>query len=380
MRIVINAFSARQGGGQTYLLNLLKFLPLDSTAEVFVLAPHSLKLPDHRRNVKRLHVNWPVENPFLRAIWEKLQLPKLLRERRADILFCPGGVVGARVPQGCKTVTMFRNMIPFDLVQRRKYPLGYQRLRNWILQRVMLQSMAQADLVIFISEYARKVIETMADKPLKKLVVIPHGVNPHFRIARDAKLARPEWLPEEYLLYVSTIDVYKAQVEVVQAYAKLQQHRQTKEKLILAGPENAEYGLKVRDEIERLGLVGDVLVVGSIPYEQLPAVYHHAKINIFASESENCPNILLEALAAGRPIVSSNRSPMPEFAGDAVIYFNPSSPDELAEKLASIIDNPKWMGMLSNNASERSLLYDWNTSARLTWDAFENLCPEKAKG
>ena len=116
---MINAFSARQGGGQTYLINLLKFLPVESNAEVFVLAPQSLKLPELRSNVKRLHINWPVENPFVRAIWERFQLSKLLREIRADILFCPGGVVGARAPKGCKTVTMFRNM--FRMVRWKMY-------------------------------------------------------------------------------------------------------------------------------------------------------------------------------------------------------------------------------------------------------------------
>ncbi len=379
MRVLINAFSARQGGGQTYLLNLLQFLPADSDAEVFVLAPESLKLPDDRRNIVRLHVDWPVENPFLRAIWEGIQLPKLLRDLGVDTLFCPGGVVGTRAPEGCKTVTMFRNMIPFDLAQRRKYPLGYMRSRNWILHKVMLRSIVQANLVIFISEYARSVIEAIVGEPLRGAVVIPHGINPRFRITPGEKLVRPEWLPSEgYLLYVSTLDVYKAQIEVVQGFAILKQQRQTKEKLILAGPENPRYGQQVRAEIQRLGLSGDVVVVGPIPYEELPAVYHHAAINIFASESENCPNILLEALAAGRPIVASNRPPMPEFGGDAAIYFDPTSPPDLAEKLAAIIDNPECMEELSEKAGGRALLYDWSTAARLTWGAIANLHSRKS--
>lgn len=379
MRVLINAFSARQGGGQTYLLNLLQFLPADSDAEVFVLAPESLELPEDRRGIVRLRVDWPVENPFLRAAWERIRLPKLLRELSADVLFCPGGVVGTFPPKGCKTVTMFRNMIPFDLAQRRKYPLGYMRLRNWILHKVMLRSMVQADLVIFISEYARSVIEAAAGGALRGAVVIPHGINPRFRIAPGEKPARPEWLPREgYLLYVSTLDVYKAQIQVVQGFAILKQQRQTKEKLVLAGPENPEYGQRVRAEIQRLGLSGDVIVVGPIPYEELPVVYHHAAINIFASESENCPNILLEALAAERPIVVSNRPPMPEFGGDAAVYFDPASPPDLAEKLAAIIDNPKCMEELSEKAGGRALLYDWSTAARLTWGAIANLQSRKS--
>lgn len=374
MKVLINAFSARQGGGQTYLRYLLQFLPSDSGAEIFILAPESLELPKDRHNITRLHVDWPVQNPYSRAVWEKLRLPGLLREIKADILFCPGGVVGTRPPKGCRTVTMFRNMIPFDPAQRRKYPLGFDRLRNWLLNRVMLKSMVQADLVIFISQYARKVIEAVAGEPLTRGLVIYHGINPRFRIEASVKLPRPEWLPGEgYLLYVSTLDVFKAQVEVVKGYAILKQQRQTREKLLLVGPENPAYGQKVRSEINRLGLNDDVIVVGAVPHEALPAVYHHALISIFASESENCPNILLESLAAGRPIVASNRPPMPEFGGDAVVYFDPTSPSDLAEKLAAIIDNPVYMARLSEKARDRSLLYDWNTAAGLTWRALENL-------
>lgn len=375
MRVLINAFSAKQGGGQTYLRYLLQFLPPTGAVEVFLLAPESLRIPVEHPNIKRPEVRWPVGNPYLRAVWEKAALSKLARDLKADILFCPGGVVGVRPPAGCKVVTMFRNMIPFDLAQRRKYPIGKDRLRNWILYRVMLKSMLEADLVIFISEYAKKVIEAAAGRPLNNGRVIYHGINPQFRTAPDSQLPRPAWLPDEgYLLYVSNIDVFKAQIEVVNAYAMLKARRPVREKLILVGPENnSAYGDRLRAEIRRLNIGNDVVVKGVIPHEEMPAVYQHAAINIFASESENCPNILLESLAAGRPVVSSSYAPMPEFGADAVIYFDPAAPSDLAEKLTAIIDDPALAGQLSMKARERSMLYDWAATARLTWTAIENV-------
>src|SRR5580692_1495490 len=111
MRIVMNALSARQGGGQTYVSNLLESLPEQLDTEVFVLAPDSLPLPRGKSNLQRIPVTWLVENPYVRAVWEKLCLAPLLKRLGADVLFCPGGIVGTRVPAGCKTVTMFRNMI-----------------------------------------------------------------------------------------------------------------------------------------------------------------------------------------------------------------------------------------------------------------------------
>lgn len=373
MKIVINALSARRGGGQTYLLNVLQHLDCHNKMDIFILAPDSLQLPSNPK-IKKIRSNWPTENPLLRALWERLALPTLLRKLEADILFCPGGLVNTVAPKGCKTVTMFRNMIPFDRVQRAKYPFGLMRIRNWLLERSMLKSMINADLVIFISDFARGVIEERAKGRLNSTITIPHGLSEHFKIPADSLLSRPSWLPkEEYLLYVSIFDVYKNQLEVVRGFSLLKKRRPTPEKLVLVGYNSSKYGQKIRSEIFRLGLHDDVILTGNIPYAELPNLYYCAKLIIFASECENCPNILLEALGAGRPLIVSDRQPMPEFGGDAVLYFDPASSDDLANKIVSIIDDYSFMKILATKARERSFYYDWRRTANLTWNAIDKL-------
>jgi len=241
---------------------------------------------------------------------------------------------------------------------------------------MMRRSMENADQVICLSKFSKQVIASNAPDLSRKTVVIPHGIGRRFR---SESACRPEWLPAgRYILYVSTLDVYKAQIQVVQAYALLKQHRPSGEKLILVGPERPHYAQKVRNEIVRLRLQQDVLLTGPVPHDELPSVYQNALINVFASECESCPNILLEAMASGRPLLASNRPPMPEFAGDAAIYFDPSSPQDLAEKLRLIIDDPIRLEELSTKARERSQLYDWATLARTTWTVFDELTSRNA--
>ena len=146
MKILINAFSARLGGGQTYLINLFENLPDMSDVEILMYVPKSLKLPHHAK-IKRCTTLWPTTNPIARAFWERFILPGLLREESVDVLFCPGGIINTRPPHGCKTVTMFRNMIPFDMKARKRLPLGLQRIRNWLLERIMLKSMVKKDSI-----------------------------------------------------------------------------------------------------------------------------------------------------------------------------------------------------------------------------------------
>jgi glycosyltransferase involved in cell wall biosynthesis len=372
VRIVVNALSARQGGGQTYLKNLFEHLPRiapdGSPVEVFLLAPSSLRLPLLVGRVDYLPLDWLGENPFARELWERVGLPRLLRQIGANVLFTPGGTSAARPTTQCKSVTMFRNMIPFDLSQRRRYPLGYQRLRNWMLERVMLEAMVGADLVIFVSDYARHVVEARAGRPMKASVVIPHGVSDSFRLGAKP-LPTPQWAPDcGYLLYVSTLDFYKNQLEVMRGFLQAQNAAGFKEKLLLVGPGNPGYIALLRKEIAKRKAEGEILLVGSVPYEDLPALYQNARINIFASESENCPNILLEALASGRPILCSHRPPMFEFAGDAVVYFNPRSPQAFAKELINLLGDSKVQSELIQRSLVRSRNYDWANAARRTWE------------
>src|SRR5690606_30736703 len=106
-------------------------------------------------------------------------LPAFLRREAADVLFCPGGVVTTRVPPGVRTDTMFRNMFPFDSRAMGAMQMGKQKLRSTLLRRAMLRSMREADLTIFISNFAREVIERLT--PIPNPVTIPHGISEAFR-------------------------------------------------------------------------------------------------------------------------------------------------------------------------------------------------------
>lgn len=364
MKIVINAFSARLGGGQTYLINLLQHLP-PQPVQIMVFAPDSLVLPADPR-VVRLQTKFPTNNPLGRAVWEKLMLPIVLRRLKADVLFCPGGVVATRAPRHCSVVTMFRNMIPFDMVARKQIAPGLQRIRNWILARVMLKSMASADLVIFISNFARSVIESRT--ALRGAVTIPHGIASHFRTQVLAPESAPTFGHHDYLLYVSRFDTYKNHGPLLLAYDQLPAALQAQYRLVLVGESNSPSGEQARAFIAERGLGARVVIAGAVKYDQLPEVYANARAILFSSSCENCPNILLEALAAGRPVLSSSVMPMPEFGGDAVLYYDPLDPDQICARMEEVLTDTALSAQLSARARERSALYDWSTAAKKTWD------------
>lgn len=311
--------------------------------------------------------------PATRLTWGRFVLPRMLQEMEADAMLTLGGAPTVFPPPGCRLVTMFRNMVPFDARRSRWYPLGYQRLRNRILRRVLVKSMFASDLVIFVSEHGRQVILDSIGR-LPPNVVIPHGVdNAFFNDASGAEV--PPWLPEgDFLLYVSNLEPYKAHVEVVRGFASLIKEWSEDLRLVLVGRESEPgYANRVRSEIARLNLGDRVVIAGAVPHVALPGIYQRSRIAVFASECENCPNVLLEAMASGRPLVVSNAPPMPEFAGDAVIYFNPRRPEEFAAATLQLLRDPEAATSLGASSVDRARNYTWETSAAKTWRAITEL-------
>jgi glycosyltransferase involved in cell wall biosynthesis len=372
MRVLVNALSARLGGGQTYILNILKNIPTHLDIKIYLLAPLKLDTNDLPSNINIIKIK-SIENPFKRVIWEVLYIRGLLNKLNIDLLFCPGGSLPLFIKTaGVKTAVTFQNMLPFDYIQRKKYSFGYRRLRDWLLEQLFTSSMRQADLVIFISKFARKFVKQHLEIDIQRSVVIPHGIQSSFKVANKIRLPKPIWLPNcEYFLYVSWVDYYKGQLEVLRGF---HQYRLMggKQKLVFVGAEYSPYANLVRQEIVKLDLTQYVLMMGNINHEELPAAYQNAQVNIFASFTENCPNILLEIMASGRPALVSKYGVMPEFGKDAVRYFDPSSPQDFSTQLNLLVSDKNMQIDYAKAALKQSEKYTWQLAAKKTWQAIKN--------
>ena len=378
MKLLVNALSALQGGGQVYISSILPFVKKYPDIETYVVCdPQFAHLYDNPsvevltyRNVSKKIMN--------RLMWEKFELPRIQKKLKIDLVFYPGGIISFEPSEFCKTAVTFQNMLIFDEKNRKKYPFGTQRLRLFLLEQISKRSFANTDLVIFISDFAKNVIDNLIPQRKGKSVVIHHGLNESFRTAGKNQIPRCPLLPEgEYLLYVSVINTFKAQIEVLYSYHNLTQKRKTKEKLLFVGPKYYRYEKMLRGEIRRLHLEDKAIIIGEIPAGLMPSVFHYAKAHIFASTCENCPNIVIESLGSGRPLFLSKILPMPEIAGSSAVYFDPYRPQELACLLNEYLDNEELMNEMGRRAFERSFNFDWSKTAHQTFEAFENLFTKK---
>jgi glycosyltransferase involved in cell wall biosynthesis len=365
MRIVVNALSAVQGGGQNYVVELLSHLPRIPTVSVLAVVPQCARKRFEQIADVTVHApRFPSTSVVHRTAWERWRLPRLLRAWEADVLFCPGGSLITPRPPACRAVVTFQNVLPLLPDQCRRYPRGYIRARLAFLGGLLKRGMARADSVIFISRFGRDLAAKQDPGLADKSTVIYHGISERFRrhAAWPARLAPGT----EYILYTSILDVYKCQVEVIEAYHRLRQLRETREHLMLAGPAYPPYERRVMQAIRDLKLVDWVHHLGDVPIDELPGLYQHAKLFVFASLCENCPTIVLEAMASSVPMALSNRPPMPELAGNAALYFDPQSSHDMASCMARLLDDAVLAHELVERARRRSMTFSWDEASRQT--------------
>jgi glycosyltransferase involved in cell wall biosynthesis len=364
----INALSALRGGGQTYLINFLDHLPEgDFELLLLVNSKNSDVFKKYVSDRVRLHeVIWASKSIIHRTFWECFGLPSFLKKYKADIYYAPGGVMTTKMPEEVISATALRNMLPFDERERKRFPLiSYIRFKLWLLRYVFLISYRLSDKIVFISEYSKFNIKQYIPDIDGKSIVIHHGLNSLF-LNTEVTYDLPDPLKETpFYLYVSILDVYKAQKEIVKIW-KLLAEQDFPYPLVLVGPKYNQYGEEVITLINELELSGKVIYLGSVAYEQLPGLYKSARALIFASSCECCPNILLEKLAAGKPVLCSNIAPMPEFGGDAVVYFDPYDTTDLFEKIIDLEKHPEVMNELSDKAYKQALKFDWNSTTQNT--------------
>jgi len=136
--------------------------------------------------------------------------------------------------------------------------------------------------------------------------------------------------------------------------------------LVLVGPTVNRYGKEVLDLIKKLNLSNNVIYLNEIQYSNLPGLYKAARVLVFASSCECCPNILLEMFASKKPILCSDKEPMPEFGEDNVMYFNQHSEDSFINKVFEIENNPEIMKLYAEKSYCHSKLFNYENTIKKT--------------
>ncbi len=204
-----------------------------------------------------------------------------------------------------------------------------------------------------------------------RIMVVHHGVDEdYFEASTPAaqNLLRHSYrVPNSYILFVGSIEPRKNLVRLVKAFHSLPEDVQRSYPLVIAGGQ----GWKNAEVQRRLSSARHVLVVGHVRRKLMPALYQGASLFVFPSLYEGFGLPLLEAMAAGLPIVASNRSAIPEVAGDTALLVDPESEEKLASTIRQMLESPHEMRSLGDAARQRARQFSWERAAAATKKFFE---------
>jgi glycosyltransferase involved in cell wall biosynthesis len=180
--------------------------------------------------------------------------------------------------------------------------------------------------------------------------------------------------PREYILFVGSILKHKNLLRLIDAFAKLKQNV----RLVVAGScKDTGYLYEILKASEILGVRNRFLYLEYVPDDDLPSLYSGALTFILPSLHEGFGVPLIEAMACGTPVITSNCSAMPEVAGDSAVLVDPYSVDSIASAMHEILNNHRRADSLRQAGLERAKSFSWSASARKLYSLCEMISGSK---
>ena len=361
-RVLVNGLHSRSGGGVTYLTNILPRLARDDDLDIHVLIHKTQeRIFAHILKGVTVHIV-DFEMTFLRLLFfEQSRVPMLERQLDVDVVYSPANFA----PLFCRNnVILLRNALSVGFLEWRPKKLLY-----WgSLFAATALSIFRAKALVAVSEFSKRSagggVISMLSKDVK---IIPHGVDPVFRPG-------PFEEREEFeLLAVSDLYVQKNLHSLLLAISILVDRFPMLSLSIAGSPIDVVYAERLQLLTEQLGLQGRVFFLGAVPVDELTRFYRKCTLFVFPSTIETFGNPLVEAMASGAPIASSRTAAMPEIAGDAACYFDPSDVKEMVNVIADMLTDPSLRRELSLRAVQQAQRFSWDKNAEELIRVFDGL-------
>ena len=227
----------------------------------------------------------------------------------------------------------------------------------------------RADAMIAISESTRRELIEVMGAPPERIAVTPLASDPRLRRVSDpgrlAAVRRRYELPERFILFLGAMEPRKNLLRLIEAFAALKPVTRRETVLVVAGAEGW-LNDSVHARVGRLGLADSVRFPGYIAEDDLAALYSLATVFAYPSLWEGFGLPVLEAMACGTPVLTSDVSSLPEVAGNAALLVSPTDVDAIADGLTRLLGDAVLRADLAERGLRRVRAFSWERCARET--------------
>lgn len=360
MRIGIEAqriFRKNKHGMDYVVLQEIKELQqMDTENEYYVFVkPGEDHCVESSRNVHVIELNCPTY-----PLWEQWALPRAAKKYGVEILHCTSNTA----PIWCDIplVLTLHDIIFLEPRDKQNHSL-YQNM-GWLYRRLNVpRILDKCRRIITVSNFEMENIISKLNIPRERMAMIYNGYNEWFKPVEDEDEVYKKYIPEQgYFFFLGNTDPKKNTERTLVAYSKYLTKSSIKRKLLMADLDS-EYlnGIIECNHIENIQ--ENIVMPGYIVNSDLPYIYHGAFAFLYTSLRESFGIPLLEAMACGTPVITSNTSSMPEIGGKDAILVNPESSDEIAEMMLRLETDDGYYEQQRNVGIERAKHFSWRKTA-----------------
>ena len=317
------------------------------------------------KSSKRVHI---VEiNCPSYALWEQWALPRAVRKYNLDLLHCTSNTAPIRcsVP-----LILTLHDIIFLEPRNNKNTSFYQNLGRIYRRFVVPRILDKCRRIITVSHFEMENIIQQLQIPRDRMAMIYNGYNDWFKPQNKAAHTQSESSPSGYFFFLGNTDPKKNTERTLVAYARYLEQSLIQRPLLMADLDKSYLnGIIRRNHIEHIR--EHIQMPGYIVNSELPAIYHHAFAFLYPSLRESFGIPLLEAMACGTPVITSNTSSMPEIAGPDAILINPESAEDITRMMLRLETDTTFYERQKAVGLERAKLFSWQKTATQLLQLYE---------
>lgn len=305
-------------------------------------------------------------HPILFKIWFNQSVKRALKKYKADVFFSPDGYLSLTSDVRQIAVMHDLNFVhnPQDLKPA---------MRNYYLTQFP-KFATKASHIITVSDYSKQDICSQYNVPENNVTAIWNGASDVFKPLQTEQIQAirdKHSLGLPYFLFVGAIHPRKNVRRLIEAYALYRKNNPDSQKpLVIVGTElwsKAGVDIEISDSLKN-----SILFTGHLPLAELALLMGAAEIFAFVPYFEGFGIPMVEAMRCGTPILSGNKTSLPEVGGDAALYCDPYSVEDIAEKMTELSNNEALRNELGVKGLERSKLFSWDTAAEKVWKVIKD--------
>ncbi len=368
-----------------YLVDTLMSIDRENDYFLFASPGKTMPLPDHLRRMI-VPLKRPTRNIFL---WDQLFWYPLLKKQKIDVFHSPFYASPLLVPGQVAVVQTVHDLIPLLFKESTSF-------KNRFLFRMNFSFLRYADRIIAVSQNTKNDIIRLLGVPEEKVVVIHNGAD-HLQKMRGKERSSTMSASKErpFLLYVGGMDPLKNIPTLVEAFDRIcQRNKDLKLVMVGADGEKMNHAKPLTKDpassrsfshqtyqalLKRHIHSGRIILKGYLNIPDLIAYYKNAELFLFPSLYEGFGFPPLEAMSFGLPVVSSNRSSLPEILGDAALFANADNAEDLARAVEHLLHDDSLKAKLKEAGFKRATRFWWEDAARKTIALYQTIHREKVE-